>query len=204
MSTTGVSAPTGTPARMAAATPPSGWCRSFLERPRAEDARDLLAVEGLALEQRAGEGVQLLDVLLDDLAGAGGALHHDPRDLGGDDERGLLAVVLRTRHLAPEEDVLLVLAEGPRPELVGHAPFAHHLAGHLRRLLEVVARARRLLVQHDLLGGAAAEQDGDAVGQVLPRVVVLVVQRELLGEAQRAPARDDGDLVDGVGARQEI
>src|SRR3989442_3319595 len=99
MSTTGVSAPTGTPARMAAATPPSGWCRSFLKRPRAEDARDLLAVEGLALEQRAGEGVQLLDVLLDDLAGAGGALHHDPRDLRVDDERDRKSTRLNSSHV---------------------------------------------------------------------------------------------------------
>jgi hypothetical protein len=71
-------------------------------------------------------------------------------------QRGLLAVVLGTRHLAAEEDVLLGLAEGERPELVGHAPLADHLARHLGGLLEVVAGAGGLLLQHDLLGGAAA------------------------------------------------
>src|SRR5256884_4087529 len=135
----------------------------FGERPRAQDARDLLGVERLALEQRARERVQLLDVLLEDLPGARRAFEHDALDLTVDGERRLLAVVLRARDLPAEEDVLLVLAEGERPQLVGHAPLAHHLARHLGGLLEVVAGTGRLLLQHDLLGGAAAHQDGDAI-----------------------------------------
>src|SRR5882762_6361585 len=119
----------------------SGRGGSFGERARAEDPRDLLGVQRLALEQRAGERVQLLDVLLEDLPRAGGALDDDPLDLAVDGERGLLAVVLGARDLATEEDVLLVLAEGERAELVGHTPLADHLAGHLRRLLEVVTGA---------------------------------------------------------------
>ena len=57
--------PRGMPAR-------SGPCRSVLRRGRrsrerrhAEQARDLLAVERLALEQGAGQGVELLEVRLD-------------------------------------------------------------------------------------------------------------------------------------------
>src|SRR3989441_8746463 len=89
----------------------------------------------------ARERVQLLDVLLEDLPGARRAFEHDALDLTVDGERRLLAVVLRARDLAAEEDVLLVLAEGERPQLVGHAPLAHHLARHLGGLLEVVAGA---------------------------------------------------------------
>src|SRR5207245_1371147 len=76
--------------------------------------------------------------------------------------------------------------------------------GHLGGFLEVVAGARRLLLENDLLGGPATEQDGDAIDQVLPRIVVLVVQRQLLGEAERAAARDDRHLVDRIRARQEV
>src|SRR6266446_1953672 len=77
----------------------------FGERPSAQDARDLLGVERLALEQRARERVQLLDVLLEDLPGARRAFEHDALDLTVDGERRLLAVVLRARDLAAEEDV---------------------------------------------------------------------------------------------------
>src|SRR5713226_1985469 len=203
MTATGNPSPRERPARLARATELRG-SGGFLERAGAEDARDLLAVEGLALEQRAGERVELLDVLPEDLPGAGGGVHHDALDLRVDEERGGFAVVLGPSHLAPEEDVLLVLAEGERAELVGHAPLADHLARHLGRLLEVVAGTRGLLLENDLLGAAPAQQDGDPVDQVLPRVVVLVVERQLLGEPERAAARDDRHLVHGVGARQEV
>ena len=40
--------------------------------------------------------------------------------------------------------------------------------------------------------------------EVLARVVVLVVGGQLLGEAERAAARDDRHLVERIGAGQEI
>jgi len=51
-------------------------------RAGAEDAGDLLTVEGLALEQGARQRVELLDVVLEDLLGAARGVHHDPFDLG--------------------------------------------------------------------------------------------------------------------------
>src|SRR3989441_6688400 len=204
--TTGRPSPTLTPPRTARPGDKSGRPtlprgRSFLEGPGTEDARDLLAVEWLALEEGTGEGVELLDVLVEDLARPDRGLEHDALDLGVDHERRLLAVVLGSSHLAPEEDVLLVLAEGERSELFGHAPLADHLARHLRRLLEVVAGARGLLMEDDLLRGAAAQEDRDAVDQVVLGVVVLVVERQLLREPERPAARDDRHLVHRVGAR---
>ena len=59
-------------------------------------------------------------------------------------------------------------------------------------------------MEDDLLRGAPAQEDRDPVDQVLLRVVVLVVEGQLLREAERAAARDDRDLVHRVGAWQEI
>src|SRR5882672_1471310 len=196
MTATGQPRPRETPARMArrrgkSSREPLRGRAGLLEGAGTENASDLLAVEGLALEQSTGQRVKLLDVLLENLPGATRAFHHDPLDLGVDEEGGLFAVVLLPDHLAAEEDVLLVLPEGQGPELVRHAPLADHLASHLGRLLQIVPRAGGLLVQHDLFGGPAAEQDRDAIDQVLLRVIVLVVDRELLREAEGAAARDD-------------
>ena len=89
----------------------------FLKGTGAQDAGDLLTVEGLPLEQGARQRVQLLDVVLEDLLGTARGLQDDPLDLRVDDEGGVFAVVFRPSDLAAEEDVLLVLAEGQGPEL---------------------------------------------------------------------------------------
>ena len=60
-----------------------------------------------------------------------------------------------------------------------------------------------MLSDRDLLGDAAAEQDRDLIVQVVARVVVLLVDRQLLREAERHAARDDRDLVDRIGVRQQ-
>ena len=126
----------------------------------------------------------------------------DRADLLVDLLRGLLGVVLRALAVvAAEEDRLLLLAVGQRPELLAHAPLAHHLAGDLGRLLDVVAGAGRHLPEDDLLGDAAAERDGDAALRLLLGEVVAVVLRQVPGDAERRAARDDGDLVDGVVVR---
>src|SRR5207244_10748643 len=72
---------------------------SFGEGARAEDPRDFLGVQRLALEQRAGERVQLLDVLLEDLSRAAGALHDDALDLAVDGQRRLLRSEEHTSEL---------------------------------------------------------------------------------------------------------
>src|SRR5688572_10007703 len=82
------------------------WRGGLLEGAGPKDARDLLAVERLALEQGPRESVQLVDVVLQDLSRAVGAVEDDLLDLTIDGERGVLAIVLRARHLPSEEDVL--------------------------------------------------------------------------------------------------
>src|SRR5262245_8573671 len=182
----------------------SGWGWRSLQWRHPEKPRDLLAVERLALQERARQRVQLHQVGLDHLAGPGSTVGDDALDLRVDQDRGVLTVVLGARHFPPEEDVLLALAERERTHPVRHAPFADHLPGHLGRLLEIVAGAGRALLEHDLLRRSTAEQDRDAVDQILLRVVVLVVRRQLLGQAQRTAAGDDRHLVQGVGARQQV
>ena len=60
-----------------------------------------------------------------------------------------------------------------------------------------------MLSDRDLFGDAAAEQDRDLIVQVVARVVVLLVGRQLLREAERHAARDDRHLVDRIGVRQQ-
>ena len=59
-----------------------------------------------------------------------------------------------------------------------------------------------MLPMRDLLGDAAAEQDRDLILEVLARVVVLLVDRQLHRQAERHPARDDRHLVNRIGVRQ--
>src|SRR5215813_3424272 len=126
MTPTGRPLPRDTPARTARRVTPSReplrGRSGFLEGTCAENTGNLLAVEGLALEQGTRQCVELLDVLLEDLLGAARGVHDDPLDLAVDQKGGLLAVVLLPGHLAAEEDVLLVLAKGERTELVRYAP----------------------------------------------------------------------------------
>ena len=105
-------------------------------------AVDLLALEHLALQQRAGDAVEHRAVVVHDLLGATVGALDQALDLAVDLDRGRLRVVLVAGELLAEEDRLLALAEGQRPEL-GHAPLAHHLAGELGGTLEVVAGAGR-------------------------------------------------------------
>src|SRR5215510_4140254 len=179
-------------------------CSCAEGRAGSEDQGDLFAVERFALEQRARQRMELFEVLFEDHSRTMRAVADDALDLPVDLACGLLAVVLMPRDFPPEENVLLVLAEREGPEFVGHAPLADHSARHRRGLLEIVAGPGRELVQHDLLRGPAAQQDRDLVDEVFPRVVVLVVEGQLLGEPEGPAARDDRDLVYGIGAGQEV
>src|SRR5581483_1735499 len=165
---------------------------------------DLGAVEDLALEESLGDRVQDVEVGAQERAGAVVAVGHEAADLGVDLRSGALGVALGLVEVAAEEDVLVLRAEGHRPELVAHAPLADHLAGELARALEVVAGAGRHVAEDELLGGAAAEEDREVVLELLAAGGVAVVDRDLLREPERHAARDDRDLVDRVGARDEL
>jgi hypothetical protein len=108
------------------------------------------------------------------------------------------AVLGHRTELAPDEHRVVVVRQGDRPELVAHAPLAHHLARQLGRALDVVLRARRDVADHQLLGHAAAEEHAE-VREDLPALqAVRVLLGELHGEAERHAARDDRHLMQRV------
>ncbi len=162
--------------------------RRVVERQAGADAPHLLGVERFARQQRVGHVEQLLLVLAEDRLRARVVVGHEALHFLIDAERRVLAVVLVLRDLAAEEDLLFLLAEGERTHRVAHAPLADHPAGQIGGALEVVAGAGRDAADGDLLGDAAAEQDRDLILEVLARVVVLLVDRQLHASG-RAPCR---------------
>src|SRR6266571_5299049 len=166
--------------------------------------RDLLAVEHLVLQERLRDPDQGVAVGLQDLLRPLVRLQGEPLDLLVDQDGGRFAVVLVLGDLPAEEDLLLLLAEGQRSHRRAHAPLADHLARHLGRLLEIVAGAGREDAHEHLLRHAATHHDRERALEVLARVVVAVVDRELLRDSQRHAARNDGDLVDRVGVRHGV
>src|SRR6266849_8481566 len=170
----------------------------------AQDLVDLAAVDRLALEECLGHLVQHLDVAAQEELGALVGLEQEAAHLGVDRDGGLLGVIDLLREVAAEEDLLFPLAEGHRPELVAHAPLADHLARQLRRAFDVVARPGGHAAQRQLLRRAPAEEDGQLAQEVLLRVGVPVVERDLLRQPERHATGDDGHLVHRVGARHEL
>ncbi len=108
------------------------------------------------------------------------------------------------RPFAADEHLFAVLADVQRADGLAHAPFADHLAGHLGGALDVVARAGGDVVEHHFFGHAAAQQQHQVVQQVAARIAMAVAFRQLHGHAQGAAARDDGHLVHGVRAGQQL
>ena len=137
--------------------------RQIGERFAAHQLLHLIGVEHFAREQRVGDVEQRLLVRRENLGGAAVGVHDEALHLGVDLERRVFAVVLVLRDLAAEEDLLFLLAEGERAHRVAHAPLAHHLARQIGGALEIVAGAGRDVAGGQLLGDAAAEQDGDGV-----------------------------------------
>src|SRR5213594_230934 len=169
-----------------------------------EDLVDLGAVDRLALEEGLGHLVEHLEVAAQEELRALVGLEQEAAHLGVDLDGGLLGVVDLLREVAAEEDLLFLLAEGHRPELVAHTPLAHHLVRQLGGALDVVARPGRHAAERALLGRAPTEEDGELAEEVVLRVGVPVVERHLLRQPEGHAARNDGHLVHRVGARHQL
>ena len=125
--------------------------------------------------------------------------------LGVDDLRHVLRVVPLLLDLATEEDQLVALAVLQWPELLAHAELRDHLARHVRRLLDVVARAGRdVTAEVQLLRDPAAERRGDVVLELLARAEVAVLLRERPRDTHGHTAGDDRDLVHRVGVLEQL
>ncbi len=100
-------------------------------------------------------------------------------------------------------------ADEVRQATAGPSPFDMPNCDTMRRARSVArsrssGRARRDLVEHQLLRRAPAHQHGDLVEQLGPRHEVAIL-RQLHGVAERAKAaRDHRHFVDAIGGRQDL
>ena len=117
------------------------------------------------------------------------AVRDDALDLLVDLDRRVLAVVLVLRDLAAEEDLLFLLAEGERPHRRRSCPTRRPSCarGRSTRSMSLPAPVV-MLSERDLLGDAAAEQDRDLVLQVR-RASSCASRRPAAAASGRAPCR---------------
>ncbi len=93
------------------------------------------------------------------------------------------------------------VAVADRPDLVAEAELADHLGGQGGGGGQVVGGAGGRLAADEPFGGAAAEPDGEGVGQVALPVQPAVVGGERLGQPEGLAGAQDGDPADRVGVR---
>src|SRR5439155_51230 len=170
-----------------------------------EQAVELLGLERLLLDELVHDQVELVAVLREHVVRAQSRALDDVVHLGVDDLRHVLRVVPLLLDLATEEDQLVALAVLQWPELLAHAELRDHLARHVRRLLDVVARAGRdVTAEVQLLRDPAAERRGDVVLELLARAEVAVLLRERPRDTHGHTAGDDRDLVHRVGVLEQL
>ena len=116
-----------------------------------------------------------------------------------DDRRGGLREVLRRlRPAHPHERFGIAAAELDGADSFAHAVLGDHGPRHLRGLLDVVLGAGGGVVEDHFLRGPAAHHVGHLVQQLAAGVRVLVVVGHHHRVAERAAARQDRDLLDGI------
>ena len=92
------------------------------------------------LEQAAGDEVQRLAVVGQELTAPVFLVDQHLLGLGVDEAGNVLGVLLGLQHVIAQEHGSPA-SEGHGPDLVRHAPFPHHAAGQAGCLLQVVASA---------------------------------------------------------------
>ena len=163
----------------------------------------LVAGDGLPIQQGARNAVQDLFIILEELAATAVGFFHDALDLGVHQTGRVFAEVFVLHPFSADKDLFTGLADGQRAHSFAHAPLADHLAGHTGDALNVVGRAGGDVVENQFLGHAAAQQDHQVVFQIAAGITVAVFLGQLHGHAQSAAARDNGDLVHRVGTGQQ-
>ena len=103
------------------------------------------------------------------------------------------------RDFAAQENRFFLLSKRKRPQRT-HAPVANHLAGNVGCAFDIISCACGDVAEENFLSGASAHQNRERALEISLRVGVLVIDRELHGQAQGHAARDNGDLVQRIGA----
>eukprot|EP00976_Prorocentrum_cordatum_P099412 1191825-Prorocentrum_minimum.AAC.2 len=173
-----------------------------------ENLHELLAIDGLLLQQQLRHPVQHGNVRLRQVLGAAVRTVHQVLHLLVDDVASLGAVVGPLRHRRPQERGPPAARQGHLAQLIAEAHLRDHHARRARHLLEVVARAGGDVVgaEDELLGDASAERHAHLVLQIAAGVqarLEALLRRREEGEPAGSAAGDDGDLRDGVVLRHE-
>src|ERR1700683_722214 len=174
--------------------------RRRLRRPACHDVLQLALVEGFVLYERVGHEVQLVERLHENLPRALVVRLDHMANFLIDRMRGHVGHLFVLRDAAAEEYFPGLFRIGQWPELVRQAPLGNHVARQIGGTFDVVGRTggNRIRAEYQLLGDAAAEQGRDRALQAPLGVAVAVLLSEKLRDAQRAAARNDGDLVDRI------
>src|SRR5206468_11158808 len=92
---------------------------------------------------------------------------HETLDLGVDLDSDVLTIIPAGGDFAPEEDLLILLPKGQRPQVFTHPPFTHHLTRAIGGALDVVPGTGRDLPKDQFFGDTTAHEDRQAVIQKL-------------------------------------
>src|SRR5215210_1083186 len=168
-----------------------------------DQALQVLGVHGLVLDQLLGELVQEGAVPDQEVLGGVVGLVHDAPYLLVDLEGDLIGVVRLGVEVASHEDLLLLLAEGKRPELLAHPEACDHLASGLGHPLQVVGGACGDLIEDHPLGRTSPEHHPELRHELAPAHHEPILGGQAHRYTQGLASRDDGDLVHGVGLGQE-
>ena len=162
----------------------------------AEDLLELLAVQGLLLQELTGEDVEDVAVLGEDRPRLGVRGLDELADLVVDVAGDLMAVVGLGAHRAAQERVAVLGAVAHRTQFGAHAVFGHHRAGDLGGLLDIGDRTGGRLTEHQFLGRAATHGEHQPGDHLRAGHQPLVVLGHRDGVAAGAAAGQDRDLVD--------
>lgn len=150
-----------------------------------------IALDSLALKQHLRHQIELIATGVQDLDRTTMGLTHNALNLDIDAARRLLGVILVIGVIATKEYLMLRLTKHLRTQFLAHAQARDHLARHLGRALQIVARARCDVVAHELLGNATAQEHGKLVEHLVLGLEEVVLLRKLQRVAQRLAAADD-------------
>ena len=162
-------------------------------------------VEGFVLEQCLGDEFDLVAIFGEDAGGRFVGIVDEVFDFFVNHLRGVAAVIgAAATHVATtEEDRAITFAVFNHTEFVAHAPFADHVASKRGGLTDVARSPVRNVVAIEAFGNAATHGDDEVGERFLLLSRVLISFGEIHGGTQVGAARNDRDLVQRIGVRQD-
>ena len=111
----------------------------------------------------------------------------------------LFAVILVTGNIAAQEYLVLTMAKGYRSDILAHAIFTNHLACQLSCTLQIIASTARNFLQHQGFSHTTTQKHLQLVQHFATSCIILVFLRQAQGITTGTAARNNGNLVHGVG-----